>query len=175
MTRHCKNTFLPATHLSLYWTLEEPLSWHPSRALDMPCALLPGQKRYKDTSRWAALGAEVPGHCQKQLTQTLIVENTFSHSSMGVKNQQNGIELVTRPGKCKSGPTWPCSLAWTWGVWDRCSRVAGSSRQPPAGVAWRSLVQGGDTCCKQHNYLQFNLHLENADSKGLKLRCLGNA
>ena len=33
----------------------------------------------------AALGAEVPGHRQKQLTQTLIV-----------KSQKNKIELVTR-------------------------------------------------------------------------------
>ena len=36
-------------------------------------ALLPELQRYKDTIRCAALGAEVPGHRQQQLTQTLIV------------------------------------------------------------------------------------------------------
>ena len=30
-------------------------------------------QRYKDTVRCGALGAEVPGHRQQQLTQTLIV------------------------------------------------------------------------------------------------------
>ena len=46
------------------------LTRSPSRALDLPCALLPELQRYKDTSRCAALGVEVPGHRQKQLTQT---------------------------------------------------------------------------------------------------------
>ena len=45
----------------------------PSRALDSPCALLPELQRYKDLVRCTALGAEVPGHCQQQLMQTLIV------------------------------------------------------------------------------------------------------
>ena len=49
------------------------LTWRPSRALDSPIALLPELQRYMDTFRCAAPGAEVPGHCQKQLTQTLIV------------------------------------------------------------------------------------------------------
>ena len=47
----------------------------PSRALDLPRALLPELHRYKDTVRsvWGvALGAEVPGHRHEQLTQTLI-------------------------------------------------------------------------------------------------------
>ena len=45
----------------------------PSRTLDSPRALLPELQRYKDTVRCAALGAEVPGHRQKQLTQTFIL------------------------------------------------------------------------------------------------------
>ena len=67
--------FLPATPLSLSRTLEGlfDLTRRPSRALDSPRALLPELQRYKDTVRCGALGAEVPGHCQQQLTQTLIV------------------------------------------------------------------------------------------------------
>ena len=46
-------------------------------------------------------GAEVPGHCQEQLTQTLIVRvlktHFFTHRSLIVKSKQNRIELVTRP------------------------------------------------------------------------------
>ena len=38
-----------------------------------PPALPPELQRYKDTARCAALGAEVPGHRQQHLTQTLIV------------------------------------------------------------------------------------------------------
>ena len=50
------------------------LTRRPSRALDLPRALLPELKRYKDMVRCAALGAEVTGHRrQQQLTQTLIV------------------------------------------------------------------------------------------------------
>ena len=47
-----------------------------------------------------ALGAEVPGHRQQQLTQTLIVrlkKTHFLHRSLILKSQQNRIELVTRP------------------------------------------------------------------------------
>ena len=67
--------FLPATPLSPSRTLEGlfELTRRPSRALDSPRALLPELQRYKDTVRCGALGAEVPGHCQQQLTQTLIV------------------------------------------------------------------------------------------------------
>ena len=115
MTPRFSLPLLPATPSSLSWTLEGffELIRRPSGVLDSPRALLPELQRYKDTVRCAVLGAKVPGHRQKQLTQTLIVENAFLHPSLVVKNQQNGIELVTRPGKCKSGPTWPCSLAWT--------------------------------------------------------------
>ena len=42
-------------------------------------ALLPELQRYKDTVRCAALGAEVPGHRQQQLTQTLIVRLLKTH------------------------------------------------------------------------------------------------
>ena len=49
------------------------LTRRPSRALDSPRALLPELQRYKETVRSAALGAEVPGHRQQQLTQTLIL------------------------------------------------------------------------------------------------------
>ena len=43
------------------------------KALDSPRALLTELQRYKVTDSCAALGAEVPGHRQKQLMQTLIV------------------------------------------------------------------------------------------------------
>ena len=42
-------------------------------------SLLPELQRYKDTARCAALGAEVPGHRQQQLTQTLIVRLLKTH------------------------------------------------------------------------------------------------
>ena len=55
------------------------LTWRPSRALNSPRALLPELQRYKDTVRCAALGAEVQGHRQQQLTQTLIVRLLKTH------------------------------------------------------------------------------------------------
>ena len=78
MTPCCQeNTilFLLATPSSLSPTLEGlfELTRRPSMALDSPRALLPELQRYKDTVRCGALDAEVPGHCQQQLTQTLIV------------------------------------------------------------------------------------------------------
>ena len=42
-------------------------------------ALLPELQRYKDTVRCAALGAEVPGHRQEQLTQILIERLLKAH------------------------------------------------------------------------------------------------
>ena len=55
--------------------------------------------------------AEVPGHRQQQLTQTLIVrllKTHFStHGSLTVKSQQDIIELVTRPGPHQSGHQGP--------------------------------------------------------------------
>ena len=49
------------------------LTRRPSWALDLLCVLLPELDGNKDTIRCAALGTEVPGHRQQQLTQTLIV------------------------------------------------------------------------------------------------------
>ena len=65
--KHNYLPFLPATPLSL------------SQALDSPRVLLPELQRYKDTVRLAALGAEVPGHHQQQLTQTLTVRLLKTH------------------------------------------------------------------------------------------------
>ena len=45
----------------------------------LPPALLPELQRYKDTVRCAALGAEVQGIRQQQLTQTLIVRLLKTH------------------------------------------------------------------------------------------------
>ena len=58
---YCSLPFLPATPSSLSRTLPPEL------------------KGYKDTVMCAALGAEVPGHCQEQLTQTLIVRLLKTH------------------------------------------------------------------------------------------------
>ena len=79
--KHFSLPFLPATPSSPSRTLEGlfELTRHPSRALDSPCALLPELRRYKDTGRFVALGAEVPGRCQEQLTQTLIVRLLKTH------------------------------------------------------------------------------------------------
>ena len=55
-----------------------------------------------------ALGAEVPGHRQQQLTQTLIVrllKRTCLHRSLIVKSRQNRIELGTRPVACQGVPS----------------------------------------------------------------------
>ena len=86
MTPHQENATysLPlrsATPSSPSWTLEGlfELTRRPSRALDSPRALLPELQRYKDTVRCAALGVEVPGHRQQQLTKTLIVRLLQMH------------------------------------------------------------------------------------------------
>ena len=100
--KHYSLAFLPATPLSASRTLEWlfELTRRPSQALDSPCALLPEPQRYKDTVRCAALGAEVPGHRQQQLRQTLIVRLLKTHFFtliLDFESQQNRIELVTRP------------------------------------------------------------------------------
>ena len=73
--KHYSLPFLPATPSSPSRTLEGlfELTRRPSQALDSPRALLPELQRNKDTVRCTALGTEVPGHHQQQLTQTLIV------------------------------------------------------------------------------------------------------
>ena len=86
MTPRCQGNrysllFRPETPSSPSRTLEGlfELTRRPSRALDLPCALLPELQRNKDTVRCAALGAEVPGHRQKQLMHTLIVRLLNMH------------------------------------------------------------------------------------------------
>ena len=49
------------------------LTRRPSRALISPRALLPELQRNKGHRQGCALGAEVPGHRQEQLTQTLMI------------------------------------------------------------------------------------------------------
>ena len=47
------------------------------------------------------LGAQVPGHHQEQLKQTLIVhlkKHYFTPNSLILKSQENRMDLVTRPG-----------------------------------------------------------------------------
>ena len=78
--KHCFLQFLPATPSSPPRTLEGlELTRRPSRALDLPRALLPELHRYKDTIMCAVLGTVVPRHRQKQLTQTLIVRLLKTH------------------------------------------------------------------------------------------------
>ena len=74
------NTFLfcSSQHLPSLGLGGALLTRCPSKALNLD-ALLPEIQRYKDTVRCAALGAEVPGHCQQQLTQTLIVHLLKTH------------------------------------------------------------------------------------------------
>ena len=55
------------------------LTRRPSRALDSPRPSLLELQRYKDTVRCVALGAEVPGQRQEQLTQSLIVRLLKTH------------------------------------------------------------------------------------------------
>ena len=73
--------FLPATPLSLSWILEGlfELTQRPSRALDLPRTSIPELQIYKGTLSCVLLGAEVPGHSQQQLTQTLIVRLLKTH------------------------------------------------------------------------------------------------
>ena len=106
MTPHRGNTLLfrssqqlPRLSRTLEGLFE--LTRRPSRALDSPRALLPELQRNKDNVRCPAIGAEVPGHRQKQLTQTLIVrllKTHFLHQSLIEKSQQHIIELVINPG-----------------------------------------------------------------------------
>ena len=83
MTHHggeyCSLLFNIVSTLSGSQTLEGlfELTRHPSRALNLPRVSLSELQRNKDTVMCAALRAEVPGHCQQQLTQTLIMRRTF--------------------------------------------------------------------------------------------------
>ena len=73
--------FHPSYSLSRSWALEELLEQtrRSSRALNLSADVASELQRYKDTVRCAALGAEVPGHRQQQLTQTLIVRLLKTH------------------------------------------------------------------------------------------------
>ena len=64
----------------------------PSWTLDSPRALLPELQRYKDTVRCGVLGAEVPGHRQQQLTQTLIVRLFKTHFFTSILNCEKSTE-----------------------------------------------------------------------------------
>ena len=79
MTPHWGNTILfrSSQQLPLEGLFE--LTRRPSWALDLPRALLSELQRYKDTVRCAVLGAEVSGHQQQQLRQTLIVRLLKTH------------------------------------------------------------------------------------------------
>ena len=72
--KHYSLPFLPATPSSLSQTL------------------LPELQRYKDTVRCAALSTEVPGHRQKQLTQTLIVRLLKTHFFTLILDFEKSIE-----------------------------------------------------------------------------------
>ena len=89
MTPRRGNTFLfrffQQTPSSPSQTLEGlfELTRRPSRAPDSPRALLPELQRCKDTVSCDALGEDVPGHRQEQLTQTVdctFVENSLLHT-----------------------------------------------------------------------------------------------
>ena len=96
--------FLPAPPSFISRTLEGlfELTRRPSRAFISPRALLPDPQRYKDTIRYAALGAEVQGHCQQQLTQTLIVCLLKTHFFTPILDFEKSTQNTR-----VSGQTWP--------------------------------------------------------------------
>ena len=77
--KHFSLPFLPAIPLSLSRTLEGFFELTRDLQGPSPRALLPELQRQKDTVRCAVLGAEVPGHRQQQLTQTLVVRLLKTH------------------------------------------------------------------------------------------------
>ena len=89
------------------------LSWHGALQGPSTCLVrcFRNHKRNKDTVRCAALGAQVPGHRQQQLTQTLIVRllktHFFTHRALTLKSKQNRIELYV----VTSDLTWPPDVA----------------------------------------------------------------
>ena len=106
MTPRQGNTFLfrssqqlPRRHLG---PLKGFLSWHGTLQGPSPRALLPELQRYKDTVRCGALCAEVPGHRQEQLTQTLIVHSFKTHLFLLFqKLEQRWVGTLNR------SPPWP--------------------------------------------------------------------
>ena len=61
-------------------------------ALDSLHALLPELQRDKVTVRCAVLGADVPGQCQEQLTQSLIVPLLKMHLFMRILDCEKSTE-----------------------------------------------------------------------------------
>ena len=102
MTPHRGNTILfrssqqlPRLCLGPFVSLQHP------RTFNLPRALLPELQRYKDPIRCAALGAKVPGHCQEQLMQTLIVRLLKTYFFTTIldceKSTEYSFELVFGP------------------------------------------------------------------------------
>ena len=73
------------------------LTRHLSRALDLDAYVASELQRYKDTVRCGALSAEVPGHCQEQLTQTLIVRWLCEDTATEKPRHENCDSDTTRP------------------------------------------------------------------------------
>ena len=90
--------FLPATPSSPSQTLEglSELTRCPIKAPDSPRALLPKLRRNKDTVMCAMLGPKVPGYCQKQLTQTLIVRLLETHFFTPILDCEKTTELISK-------------------------------------------------------------------------------
>ena len=100
-------SLLPATPLSLFWNLEGlfELTRCPSKALNLPRALLPELQRNKDTVRYACCarcrGPRTPSKTANANLDCEFVENAHFFTylwSLIVKSLQDGIELVNRPG-----------------------------------------------------------------------------
>ena len=124
--------FLLATPFCPYWTLEGlfELTWRPSRALYLPCALLLELQRNKnDAVRCSTLGRDwrsydtVKNNWRKP-PFCVCWKCTFLHWSMIVKSQQNRIESVTRPvGKTAGWTSTSGTTSQTyWGSRQPCSR-----------------------------------------------------
>ena len=139
--KHCSP---PATPSSPSRTLEGlfELTRRLSRALDSPRALLPELQRYKDTVRCAALGAEVPGHRQEQLTQTLIVCLFKTHFFTPILDCKKSTEFncVTRP----EGWCFPPGPQLSRGS-DRCRQWPGP---PGSRRRWQHSQQSAAVCNK---------------------------
>ena len=58
------------------------------------------------------LGAEVPENCQEHLTQTLLVRLLKTHFLTPTLDQQNRIELVTRPATPAADQSY--TSRWHW-------------------------------------------------------------
>ena len=74
-----------------------------SRALNLPHALLRELHSNKDTVRCCSLGAVVPGHCQEQLKQTLILRLWKMNLLLLFQ------KLRARPGPPFPNPLWMAS------------------------------------------------------------------